>query len=65
MLKEKQWKTKFTKEKKKEEDVTISIGLMEWREAEMKLKLMYDHDASLEKVEFRCNQIYGWSSKLW
>ena len=44
---------------KKEEDVKISIGLMEWREAEMKLKLMYDHDASLEKVEFRCNQIHG------
>ena len=51
---------KIYKEKKKEEDVlTISIGLMEWREAEMKLKLMYDHDASIEKVEFRCNQIHG------
>jgi len=32
-------------EKEEEEDVPVSIGLMEWRETEMKLKLMYDHDA--------------------
>ena len=36
-LKGKQWKTKCSKKTKKEE-VTISVGLLEWKETDMKLK---------------------------
>ena len=38
-IKGKQWKTKCTKKKEKdEEEVTIAVGLLEWKETEMKLK---------------------------
>ena len=36
-LRGKQWKTKCSKKTKKEE-VTISVGLLEWKETDMKLK---------------------------
>lgn len=37
-IKGKQWKTKCTKKPEKEEEVTISVGLLEWKETDMKLK---------------------------
>jgi len=37
-LKGKQWKTKCSKKTEKEEEVTISVGLLEWKETDMKLK---------------------------
>ena len=37
-LKGKQWKTKCSKKTEKEEEVTISVGLLEWKENDMKLK---------------------------
>ena len=38
-----QWKTKCKEKKEKEEDAAISIGLVEWRETE--IKIMNNHDA--------------------
>ena len=37
-LKGKQWKSKCSKKTEKYEEVTISVGLLEWKETDMKLK---------------------------
>ena len=37
-LKGKQWKSKCSKKTEKDEEVTISVGLLEWKETDMKLK---------------------------